>query len=103
MKPARGMVYFLYKIPWVLLDWIYPPSCGGCGLKGARWCFQCQIDSPKISAHICYRCGQIQSTEGLCQRCQEREPGFRILRSWGVYRDPLKNAIQRLKYRRNIA
>ncbi len=39
---------------------------------------------------------------GLCIRCRAQKPVFDVLRSWGVFGTPLKEALHRLKYRRDM-
>lgn len=38
----------------------------------------------------------------LCRECAAIRPAFRQLRSWSVFEGPVRNAIHRLKYRRDI-
>lgn len=39
---------------------------------------------------------------GLCSRCRAVRPEFDALRSWAIYASPLKEALHRLKYRRDL-
>ena len=39
---------------------------------------------------------------GLCDRCTQNHPSFKLLRSWVVFEDPIRKALHQLKYRRNI-
>jgi ComF family protein len=39
----------------------------------------------------------------LCRRCLNRPPNFIALRSWARYEGSVREAIRRLKYRRNIS
>lgn len=98
-RPAYDVNQFL----WRMLDYLYPPSCGGCGAKGSRWCRNCQQDTVRIVPPICPRCGRSQSNEVLCPRCRNHPPQFTALRSWAVFNGPLRNAIHRLKYKRDIS
>jgi ComF family protein len=38
----------------------------------------------------------------MCDTCRVERPLFRSLRSWSVFEDPVRNALLRLKYRRDI-
>jgi len=40
---------------------------------------------------------------GLCIFCQQTPPPYAALRSWAIYNGPLRNAMHRLKYSRDIA
>jgi competence protein ComFC len=95
--------YRLYQVAWAGLDWLYPPRCGGCGKRDSRWCSDCQINTQMIMDCICKRCGQTSAIEGICNRCQTSPPEYIAIRSWAVYNGSIRNAIQRLKYKGDIA
>lgn len=98
------LAYRLYTLLWRGLDWIYPPLCGGCGERGKRWCEHCQQASQLLLyAKVCERCGVPLSAGRLCARCREEPPAYTALRSWAVYAGPLRRALHRLKYGRDIA
>jgi len=86
----------------VALDWLFPPACGGCGSPGTRWCPDCQNKVQGIAGPICEACGLPQVNSGLCPRCQQKAPAFKLLRSWAVFENPVQAALHRLKYRRDI-
>jgi competence protein ComFC len=94
--------YHLYKSFWVGIDWLFPPVCGGCGIPGTRWCQDCQKKVQAIDGPVCDACGLPQAESGLCERCQEKRPAFKLLRSWAVFEEPVRKALHRLKYRRDI-
>lgn len=95
--------YRLYQLAWAGLDWLYPPHCGGCGKPGSRWCTSCQGSVCLIPDTICRVCGKILDNAGLCQGCDESPPPYHALRAWAVYGGPLRAALLRLKYDRDIA
>lgn len=102
--PVPGhTVYRLYRWLWAGLDLIYPPLCGGCGKRGVRWCPSCQGDVYIISPPICECCGRIQTKTGVCAMCLTSPPKYQALRSWAGFDGPVRNAIHRLKYQRDIA
>jgi ComF family protein len=39
----------------------------------------------------------------LCFYCEKEKPNFSYLRSWAIYTGPVREAIRRLKYQRNIS
>lgn len=94
--------YHFYKSLWVGIDWLFPPACGGCGDPGTRWCQDCQKKVQAINGSVCDACGLPQVNSGLCRRCQERRPSFKLLRSWAVFEEPVRKALHRLKYGRDI-
>lgn len=96
--------YQIYRLAWAGLDWIYPPQCGGCGRAGARWCDACQQDTRLLTAPVCERCGDpINTRAGICSFCSKCPPAYEALRSWAVFGGPLRNALHRLKYQRDVA
>jgi ComF family protein len=95
--------YRLYELLWGGLDWLYPPVCGGCGRVGARWCAECQRQVTPVPDPICDICGLPVACEGLCEGCRLCLPPFAALRSWVVFEGPVRSALHRLKYRRNVA
>ena len=81
---------------------MFPPVCGGCGRPGTRWCHDCQKKVQAIDGPVCTTCGLPQTHSGLCKRCGEKHPSFKMLRSWTIFEDPVRKALHRLKYRRDI-
>ena len=94
--------YRIYQGIWATLDWLFPPVCGGCGKTGTRWCFECQQKIQLVSDPVCDVCGLPQARSGLCNRCRQKHPSFRLLRSWVIFEHPVRDALHRLKYRRDI-
>lgn len=92
------------EVGWNILDIIVPPQCGGCQRWGERWCPTCQGSIHIIDGKICKRCGQplYHQDTALCDRCQLGWNYFYRLRSWAYYEGPIQNAIQALKYEKNI-
>ncbi len=97
------LVYRYYQFAWVGLDWLYPPSCGGCNSSGFRWCPDCDANTQSITGSICYSCGTTLKSAGTCNQCQESPPPYRASRSWAVFNGPIQNALHRLKYQGDIA
>ena len=95
--------YFLYRFAWSSLDLIFPPICGGCEKPGARWCKDCQNNLPHLVEPVCDICGISVDEPGLCADCRRVRPRYRILRSWSVFDASIRNALHKLKYRRDMA
>ena len=102
--PGSGqLVYRVYRWFWTGIDWIYPPYCGGCQNQGARWCLECQSKTTLASASpVCPLCGVPQSVGVECLNCRTAAPRYNALRAWAVYKGPVRQAIHRLKYKRNL-
>ena len=43
-----------------------------------------------------------QARSSLCERCEEKRPSFKLLHSWIFFEKPVRKALHRLKYRRDI-
>lgn len=104
MKPAGQArpAYLLYQSFWKAVDWVFPPTCGGCGKMGVRWCDDCRSKTPRIGENACPRCGEPQPGREVCPSCAQNLPGFQQLRSYAIYQGPLRHAIHRLKYGKDI-
>jgi competence protein ComFC len=98
IRPA----YFLYRSLWAALDLVFPPTCGGCGKVGQRWCEDCQQKIERIEHVICPCCGEPGDSTELCYSCKSHPIYFTALRSFGIFGGPLREALRRLKYQRDI-
>jgi len=101
--PVLGRsTYKLIQSFWTVIDLLYPPRCGGCGLQGARWCQNCQAQAEIIIPPVCDYCGSPQRYQGLCSRCKIHAPPYSSLRSWATFTGPVRNALHQLKYHHNL-
>jgi competence protein ComFC len=100
--PGR-LVYQAYQYFWSGFDWLYPPRCAGCGKAGKRWCDHCMASVQVITPPVCPICGEKQSADQVCARCALSAHSYVAVRSWAAYAGPLRKAIQRLKYHRDVA
>lgn len=93
-----------YQAGWKLIDILFPPCCAGCGEWGERYCQACFKNTRKINSVVCEICGEPgrASRDSLCVRCKEEKPFYTAVRSWALFEEPLKGAIHKLKYHRNI-
>ncbi len=98
--------YFLYHYLWYTLDWLFPPTCGGCKRTGLRWCEACQQQVIRITGPVCTRCGDPLDGQAdvplLCPNCQDHPPEYQAVRSFAAFGGPLREAMHRLKYQRDI-
>ncbi len=88
---------------WGSLDWLFPPVCGGCNRPGFRWCPDCQKRVMAVPEPICNSCGMPVVRYNLCPGCRTSRPPYVALRSWLIFEGPIRNALHKLKYRRNLA
>ncbi len=101
-KPGTT-AYRLYQLAWAGLDWVYPPICGGCGSHGSRWCEKCVARASRIGPEICQRCGIEGHFNGICSTCRHSPPAYSGKRSWAYFEGPVRNALHRLKYMKDVA
>lgn len=92
-----------YRLLWYAVDALFPPACGGCGQAiGQRWCSACQQAVHPPQMPLCDVCGLPLRSPGKCPECMSFPPPFTALRSWLVFEDPIRHALHRLKYRRDL-
>lgn len=96
------MRYRLYRWGWQALDLVFPPTCGGCGKLGQRWCAECQAGVIRLQPPFCDNCGQELLVGNQCSQCRHSQLACTQIRSWAVFSGPLRNAIHTLKYQRNL-
>lgn len=102
MGQAAHWGYRFYRNLWTGLDWVLPPTCGGCGRPGTRWCDGCQTRVVRPLEPVCEVCGTPQQLAGVCDGCRSSPPFYVALRSWSVFDQPVRQALHRLKYRRDM-
>lgn len=101
--PNNSWAYAFYRSIWFGLDIVFPPVCGGCEKVGSRWCVECQARVQILRGTLCEVCGLPQDKADICVACRADRPHFHALRAWAVYEGPVKKALHKLKYRRDIA
>ena len=95
--------YRAYRSIWSALDLLFPPQCGGCNKSGSRWCGDCQKRVSLMPGTICDICGLPQAEVGVCPACLADRPHFRSLRAWTVFDAPIRSALHKLKYKRDVS
>jgi competence protein ComFC len=98
----KPFLYWLESSFWNVIDLVFPPVCPGCQEIGERWCEECQNAVIRMPAQVCEICGE-PSVTTLCKRCNTSRPSLTHIRSWAVFKQPVRNALHTLKYRNNIA
>jgi ComF family protein len=86
-----------------ILDWIFPPRCGGCDAPGSLWCADCQAELRPVTPPLCAKCGQPNTPSGLCANCRASPLVIDSIRSVALFDGHLRHAIHALKYRRMAA
>ena len=81
----------------MLLDFLFPSTCVGCGKRGTYFCEACVSGFPTVRA-ICPHCRDGSIGGATHSRCK-RPLGIDGLVSVFPYRGAVKGAVKRLKYR----
>lgn len=81
----------------LILDILFPRTCVGCGRRGMYFCPECVASFP-LASPICPLCGR-GSIGGLTHEPCARPLGLDGLVALFAYRDGVKAAVKRLKYR----
>lgn len=100
---SQRQVLHLHRLFWAGVDWLFPPCCGGCDRSGSRWCEVCDQSVHLLQPPYCRICSEPTNGAELCRRCRKQLPGFASLRSWAIFEGPVKNALHKLKYRRDLS
>ena len=90
--------YSLYQSLWNAVDWIYPPTCIGCGRINQRFCEECQSQIEYIQGQLCPKCGEPSKHKDLCNSCKADPPCFESLRGIAHYAGPIRQCVIKLKY-----
>ena len=80
----------------LILDVLFPKKCVGCKREGSYICKDC-VSNMRQADLVCPKCEKLAiggQTHPICRR----RFGLDGLWSLGVYQDPLRKAIQKLKY-----
>ncbi len=92
-----------------LLDLLYPPHCGICGVGlelGRSLCGSCAGDLPRLAEPFCESCGEMfhGKIDGpfSCPNCSDLSFSFDFARPALVRDERTLDLIHRLKYRREI-
>lgn len=107
-KPARSLWrYIARQWVWAGIDLLFPPRCGGCEKTGFRFCGLCQAALVKIASPLCQWCGYPLDTASTCPSCQTTQANTRPsaltgIRSVAFFEGPLRHALHRLKYKRDV-
>lgn len=106
-RKKSGRVYMKKKkTAGSLIDWVYPRRCAFCdGLLGNReqyLCRKCRAELPApIREPRCFRCGKPLDGEEqeYCHDCRECEQEYDRGIGIFLYRDPMKQALMRFKFK----
>lgn len=81
-----------------MLDFIFPPTCAGCGATGSLICVNCVNKFVWIKEPVCAVCGQPVLTLGTCVSCTKVPPAIDQIRAPILYTEGVTRIIHNLKY-----
>ena len=80
-----------------VLDFLFPPRCGGCGARGDWFCVDCRAQARPALRRACRGCGRLCAVD-TCPACLSAGSGADSLVAWFLLEGPVREAIHRLKY-----
>lgn len=92
------MTSWVGQLPRIVVDFLFPSHCIGCGKIGAFLCESCSRNLPKISLPICNKCGKPESTAVLCPTCWGWQSQIDGIRSPFRFEGVIRQVIHELKY-----
>lgn len=93
------------------IDLLLPPACALCGkaqsaAETSLFCVLCVAEMPPLGPTHCPCCAQPfpdSAASHLCGTCLQKPPAFTTVHAAGLYDRGIKDALQRLKYRNQLA
>ncbi|MFW6150886.1 MAG: ComF family protein [Chloroflexota bacterium] len=84
----------------LVLDFLFPPRCVGCGRVGRFLCEGCVGTLPRILPPVCPYCGRPQISDIACPQCAGHTLSIDAVRSPFRFEGAVRRAILELKYSR---
>lgn len=88
----------LDEVKGVLIDFLFPPRCVGCGSEGSFVCAFCEASLPRLASPICPTCGKPLAREETCRHCRAWKPETDGIRSPFAFEGVVRQAIYQFKY-----
>ncbi len=100
--PLRPVKNFTLSIARTALDWLFPPTCLGCGEEGVFICPECFSKIKLVPRDVCNYCGAYTSKKGKCANCHDRQLPYAGFRAFAFYEGVIRKAIHHLKYQNDL-
>ncbi len=94
--------FLVRQFAWATVDLVFTPHCGGCNTPGSRLCAQCRASFQTLGPAVCGDCGYPLGPSGACASGLHPLAPLVGLRSAARFAGPLRQALHRLKYKRDI-
>jgi len=99
---AQKIINDIHNGFWQVMDWVFPPTCPGCGIEGELICEECESKIVRLVGRQCKYCGLSVTGSDICGRCRDENHSYEAYRGYGYYTGVLRLAILRLKYQNDI-
>jgi len=93
---------FSQNISRTALDWLFPPTCLGCGEEGVFICPECFSKIKLVPRDVCNYCGAFTSKKGKCPNCENKNLPYTGFRAFAYYDGVVRKAIHHLKYQNDL-
>ncbi len=93
---------FAQKSARTLVDWLFPPTCLGCGEEGVFICPECFSKVKLVPRDVCNYCGSFTSKKGECPNCDGKKLPYTGFRAFAYYDGVVRQAIHHLKYQNDL-
>jgi len=93
------MPFQVAKLKGIVLDFLFPQWCVGCGREGDFICPSCRRSLPSITPPPCPRCGKPDPSGMLCSNCVGWRAEIDGIRSPFQFDGVMRQAIHQLKYK----
>lgn len=94
------METFFVRTKNIILDFLFPKKCVGCGREGIWLCDRCFSKIILVKSPSCPFCNQLTLNGKLCSRCRAKSSLTGVLVAAYYHDGPLKEAIHKFKYNR---
>lgn len=94
--PAGSLAF--RRIGEMLLDFLFPRRCMGCGREGDFLCAGCAAALPVPQAPLCPRCGLPLLSAASCADCSHLSPAIEGIRSPYLHEGLARDLVHALKY-----
>lgn len=91
-----------HNLAQTALDWLFPPTCLGCGEEGVFICPDCFSKIKLVPKDVCNYCGSFTSKKGKCPQCAGRTLPYAGYRAFAYYEGVVRKAIHHLKYQNDL-
>lgn len=101
-SPWPQWPFLLRQAAWAAIDLVFTPHCASCQKPGARLCADCHNLIQTLGQAVCSQCGYPLTLAGDCRAGWHPVAPLVGLRSAACYAGPIRSALHRLKYKRDI-